>query len=320
MEKIKDFFKTNVIVAKWIFCYFVGLWCILYFLFGFNMLSNQHWYKFFHATGFHGFSGFAFQIILYTSLPIFIATTLSVYRSKEPIINIPLDKVKEIINKLKPTKSETPAEETTESEEENESVNVYPEDLPHELRVPFIRVKNRMSMNGPVSIYNKKTQDNAKTSTPETIPENDNAFPIPTDFDIADDTTEDTFDLNTMPNFHDIDFDTPIMTEKQLENKTTKYLDDKKIEYETNKNFVATDTYLIYEHNDGDFWIMDEDSWFASGKQIDSPVAELLQTSKQNNLIPIMYLESLNIMDLENTISSFEDKGIRVIKSLDEIF
>ncbi len=316
MNKIKEFLQTNLIVLKWCAYYFIGLWCILEFLFGFNLLSSQHWHKFFHAS-FHGFAGFVFQIIMYSALPIFIATVITIYRTKEPIIKITLfDKIKEYINNLKATPTEEPAEETSD-ENESEQPDIYPEDLPRELRIPFKRAKERIGIRGPVSIYNQiYTEKTSETPTNDLS----DSFPIPSDFDISDTFDEDdTQSLNDIPVFQDINFDTPIMTEQKLENETTKYFDNKKIEYETNKNFVITNKYVIYEHNDGDFWIMDDESWFAAGKQIDSPVPELLQIAKMNSLIPIIYLQSENIMDIETTISNFENSGVRVIKSLEEL-
>ena len=318
MNKIKEFLQTNLIVLKWGLYYFIGLWFILEFLFGFNLLSAQHWHKFFHSS-FHGFAGFTFQIIMYAALPIFIASVITIYRTKEPIIKITIfDKIKEYLKGLKPTTAEESKEETT-TENESEPEYIYPNDLPRELRIPFKRAKERIGIRGPVSAYNQIHQ--TKNETPEQpTPESTDAFPIPSDFDISDTFDEnDTQSLNEIPVFQDLDFDTPIMTEKKLENETTKYFDNKKIEYETNKNFVITDKYVIYEHNDGDFWIMDNEAWFAAGKQIDSPVPEILQIAKMNSLIPIIYLQSENIMDIETTISNFENNGIRVIKSLAEL-
>lgn len=317
MNKIKEFLQTNIIVLKWSAYYFIGLWCILEFLFGFNLLSSQHWYKFFHSN-FHGFAGFTFQIIMYAALPIFIASVITIYRTKEPIIKIALfDKIKEYIKNLK---QEPVAEEKAEDEEtESEPEDIYPEDLPSELRIPFKRARDRIGIRGPVSVYNQIHKTNEEKPT-ETASDSADSFPIPSDFDISDTFDEnDTQSLNDIPVFQDIDFDMPIMTEKKLENETTKYFDNKKIEYETNKNFVITNKYVIYEHNDGDFWIMDENSWFAAGKQIDSPIPELLQIAQINGLIPIIYLQSENIMDIETTISNFENNGVRVIKSLSEL-
>lgn len=64
---------------------------------------------------------------------------------------------------------------------------------------------------------------------------------------------------------------------------------------------------------------MDENVWFAAGKQTDSPIEELIGLGKQNGLIPVLYLQSQNIMDIESTTEQFEKKGVRVIKSLDEL-
>ena len=76
---------------------------------------------------------------------------------------------------------------------------------------------------------------------------------------------------------------------------------------------------MIYEHSDEDFWIMDGESWFAAGKQIDSPIPELKNLAKQNGLTPVLYLASQNIMDFENIVKQFSDDGIRVITKLEEL-
>ena len=64
---------------------------------------------------------------------------------------------------------------------------------------------------------------------------------------------------------------------------------------------------------------MDDDTWFASKKQIKSPIPDLLDLAKQNDLTPVLYLESQNIMDLDGTTEKFESAGIRVIKKLEEL-
>ena len=309
MKKVKDFIKSNVNIVKWTMWYFFVLWLILRFVFHFDMFSSYHWWKFFHAT-LHGFGGLVFGLLIYTAVPIYIATTLIIYRTKELVITIPyLDKVIEFIRGKKATPEPEPTIET-----EPEKVPEYPDDLPHELRVPYMRAKNRLSFMGNVSVYNKQAK-----SEPEQKPTEDiaTAMPIPSDFDISE--SLDTNEFSGMPNFTDISFDEPETKEENLENNTTKYFTEKNIEFETYKQFVATEKYIIYEHNDDDFWIMDNDTWFASGKQIDSPVNDLIQLGKQNGLIPVLYLQSQNIMDIETTINKLEDIGIRVIKSLDEL-
>ena len=46
---------------------------------------------------------------------------------------------------------------------------------------------------------------------------------------------------------------------------------------------------------------------------------EMIDLARQNNLIPVLYLESQNIMDLPGTTERFESMGVRVIRGLDEL-
>jgi len=317
MKKVLDFIKSNMIIAKWTIWYFFILWLILRFIFHFNPLSAHYWWKFFHAT-LHGFAGFVFGLLIYTAIPIYIATTAIIYRKKELVITIPfIDKVFEYIKKLFPKKQiEDPAQEnsTVETKEPEQTGPEYPDDMPMELRIPYTRAKNNLSLTGAVSAYNKPKAMTTNTNE-KTEPESDTVVPIPTDFDLSD---SDAFGESTIPTFTDINFDEEPKSEN-FENNTTKYFQSKNIEYETYKQFVATEKYIIYEHSDNDFWIMDENVWFASGKQIDSPIKELIELGHENGLIPVLYLESQNIMDIETVIKEFESAGIHVIKSLEEL-
>ena len=315
MKKILDFFKSNILVIKWTFWYFFVLWLILRFVFKFDMFSQYYWWKFFHAT-LHGFTGFVFGMLIYTAIPIYIATVITVYRKKELIITIPfLDKIFTFLTKFLPKKQEEkPVESVEEPQPEKTSEPEFPCDMPPELHIPYTRAKNHMSFMGSVSVYNKKID----TKPIEKEPTEESPIPIPTDFDISESLDEDNND--SIPTFKDISFDDePEPEEKALENNTTKYFTSKNIEFETYKQFVATEKYVIYEHNDDDFWIMDDNTWFAAGKQIDSPTNDLIDLAKQNGLIPVIYLQSQNIMEIEDTINKFETAGIRVVKSLDEL-
>lgn len=280
------------------------------------MFSVQYWWKFFHAT-LHGFSGFVFGFLIYSIIPIYIATSTTIWRKQELIIPIPFTKtISNILSKIFEKKSEepepTPAEE--EATQNEQPKPEYPSDLPPELRVPFMRAKNKLPLTGAISIYN--TPDTKSKPQTESISEQ-SEIPIPTDFDISTNFENDLND--SVPTFTDINFDTPIETETELENNTTKYLAEKNIDFETYHDFVATEKFVIYEHNDEDFWIMDDDSWFATGKQKDSPIPELIDLAKQNDLTPVLYLHSKNIMNIDNVIKNFTDDGIRVIKNLDEL-
>lgn len=321
MKKITDFIKTNQVPIKWTLLYFAFLWVILKFLFNFNMLSWHYWWKFFHAN-IHGFPGFIFCTIIYCAIPIYLATVIYAHKKQEFIVNIKIpyiDKMKALMDKIfapKPSEQDAPIPEP-EKPAEPEPIQ-FPDDLPFELRVPYMRAKQHLSFGGIVSVYNK--QDNTDKSVPEKEQTQTSAesFPIPTDFDIGDfDTTNDA----NIPVFRDINFDepTPKAQKTELQNNTTKYFDNKNINYEQYLNYIATDKYLIYEHSDGDFWIMDEDSWFASGQQIESPTIELKKIAIEKSLKPVLYLESKNVMDITDTIERFESNGIHVVTSLDEL-
>ena len=139
MKKIIDFIKSNIIIAKWTFWYFFVLWLILRFIFNFDMFSAHYWHKFFHAT-LHGFGGFVFGLLIYTAIPIYIATSATIYRKKELIIAIPfVDKIVEYISKYLPKKPvEIKTDEPVVAEKKDEPIAPeYPSDMPPELRVPY---------------------------------------------------------------------------------------------------------------------------------------------------------------------------------------
>ena len=303
MKRLLDFFKSNMILVYWTLGYFIFLWAVLRFLFKFDMFSAHYWWRFFHAT-LHGFGGFVFGILMYSAIPIYIATALIIYRKKTAIITIPVpEKIKSIFSKIKDIfakpapkiedKNNIKDTDTTSNEPEPTAPE-YPPDMPPELYVPYIRTKQNMSLTGAVSVFNKQTDVMPDSETPTN--ENE-SFPIPNDFDISDtlpnsDTKSDApFSDGGFPVFKDIDFDTPIKEPEKLSNTVTKYFTDNGTEYETYHDFIATEKYVIYDHNDDDFWIMDDDSWFASKRQRESPIPELLSLAKQNNLTPVLYLE-----------------------------
>ena len=313
MKKLFEFLKTKKLVIQWTIGYFTVLWFILKFLFKFDMFSAHYWHRFFHAS-FHGFPGFVFCVLVYSAIPIYIASVLVINRTQTPLITIPLlNKVYDFIVKLFPKKEIEPVVEAEPEPEQpkEEKKDEYPNDMPPELHIPFQRIKNNIALREKISVYNKPV---ATTPVPETTSVDNFSDILPPDFDIPETTPQPSDEF--VPTFTDINFDEP---EQTLENNTTKYFTEKNIEFETYKEFVATEKYLIYEHNDKDFWIMDEDIWFASGKQIDSPIPELKQIASDNGLTPILYLHTQNIMDAENTIKNFESNGVHVITNLNEL-
>ena len=230
MKKILDFIKSNIIIAKWTIWYFFVLWLIFRFIFHFDMFSAHYWWKFFHAT-LHGFGGFVFGLLVYTAIPIYIATTAIIYRKKELVITIPfIDKVFAFVSKFFPKKETETQIAEPKKEEETKEPEIpepeYPNDMPPELRIPYSRAKNNLSLTGAVSIYNKQKNAPApQQPIPETN-ENDISVPIPTDFDLSDSSP---FNDSVIPTFTDINFDDE--PEEDIENNTTKYLTSKNIEY-----------------------------------------------------------------------------------------
>lgn len=314
MTKVLDFFKTNFIVIKWTVVYFFVLWAILWYLFHFDMFSQIHWWKFFHAH-LRGFIGLVFGLLVYTAIPIYIATTAIIYRTKKPIFTIPFyDKIVERIKKLF-SKPEPITEPEPESEPEPDPISEYPADLPNELRIPYNRIKQRIAIFGNQFVIDNKTTNNSEKTTTEPEPE---LFPLPTDFDIGDSLPD-----TSVPTFTDINFDTPAPTptepETKNENAVTKYFDEHAIDYKTYDDFVVTEKEIIYVHNDPDFWIIDNDTWFAAGKQKDSPIPTMLTLAHDNNLTPILYLESTNIMDFDGTVQQMNQRGIKTITDLSEL-
>ena len=315
MNTVLDFFKKMVMVVKWTLVYFVVLWAILYYVFNFDIFLRIHWLKFCH-THLHGFTGLVLALVVYTAIPIYLATSMIIYRTQEPLITIPLlTKIKQYITKMF-TVQQTVAEQETKSEttQEQSTEIQYPENLPNELKVPFAMVKERI-LAGSASQFTYQKSDSINKNDQQEPEQTE--FPIPTDFDIGDSLPD-----SSVPTFTDINFDEPTQdnsTKSEQENSVTKYFDKNNIKYEIFDKFIMTNKYIIYTHDDPDFWIMDTETWFAAGKQMDSPIPALLEMSKNKSLIPVVYLESTNIMGIDETIQQMTDIGIKVITDLSEL-
>lgn len=313
MKKILDFLKSNFIIAKWTFWYFFVVWLILWYIFRFDMFSRVYWWKFFHAH-LRGFVGFVFGALVYSIIPIYIASVSVIYRTKEPIVKIPfISKISEYIkSKFTKPEPEPVAEEETPAPEATPEFE-YPSDMPREMHALFKRTKERMILSGktgPTTIYQTK-----KDSIIPDEPEN-KSFPIPTDFDIGDSLNDETDD--NIPTFKEINFDEPTK-QSEPDNAMIKYLHDKNIDFDIYKEFIITNNYLIYVHNDPDFWIIDDDNWFAAGKQIKSPVATMLEMTKDEPITPVIYFESTNILDFDGTVETLRNHGISVITTPTEL-
>ena len=174
MNKILDFIKSHKYAIIWTLCYIATTWAILYFMFDFSIFSSAQWHHLMRAQ-LRGFPGFVFGILILAALPLYVATTTLIVRTKQPLITIPVPKIK-IPTFLKSASTEPAPIPQPESEnptlgpDEVDTPTELPPDIPAELRVAFIRARNNIGRI-QTSAFNTPHQ----TPTPETsnIPEID---------------------------------------------------------------------------------------------------------------------------------------------------
>lgn len=195
MTKVKDFLHTHRYAIIWTLCYVLCVWAILYFLFGFDLLSRIDWWRLAHAH-LRGFGAFVFGILLLAAVPLYVATTAVIVRTKKPLITVPMPKfihpaATEPQDDVAPVETPTPK-------------NTFPEDLPTELYEPFLRARAHVSQNVLSGINNIDLTLFATPETPATP--NDTDLPLPPDFDsdVEDDVLA---SLPDVPVFSEIDFD-----------------------------------------------------------------------------------------------------------------
>lgn len=291
-------------------------------MFKFNIFNGAQWHKLARAE-LRGFGGFVFGIMLLSAIPLYIATTTIIERTKKPLVTIPKPKVPVIFNQAKAKLEQKAAETTKESEPENtDTTDDFRPDIPPEIRKSFISARNRLS----TSVQNMPPPSN--NEAPETALQENDLLPLPTDFDI------DPIDITT-PNF-----DTPIFTEISFDNNTenstaetaqdpiSAYINNQKLVdhisksghfFEVIDEIVTTETHAIITHSDLDFWVIDDENWFANGKTRPSPILKIQEFAKTHNLKPAIYLESTNIMDIDEHIQSWKSAGITVITTPEEL-
>ena len=309
------------------------------FMFDFNILSAHRWWQLGHAH-IHGFPGLVFGVLILAMIPMYIATTIVIAKTKEPLFTI---KIPEFIKHAfqqapmeeQQTKTETVATPVAkEPETKPDTLAPVPETVPSELRVAYARARehierttsafdlaNATQMSAPQSIEPK-----SNTSTPGDIP-------IPNDFDIDDDLDDMT---NGVPQFKEINFDdddvVDISDDDEIDNQLSEisdvantatsieqYLESKSVSYTVDNDVVLTDKYAIVSHNDNDFWIADNESWFAAGKTRPSPIELVKKIAAEHDVQPVLFLGSNNIMDIDNLIPQWENDGIKVITDLKDL-
>ena len=323
MKRVLDFFNRHRHVLVWTACYVAIMWAILQFLFNFDMFSAENWHRLFHAH-LRGFPGFVFGILILAMVPMYIASTVIVCRRSAPLFKISLPKwlqpVPATDTTPQPQKSESAPPEPQISEQ---PANELPRNLPSELRIPFIQARNNLTRPMTSSLNSSHPQDTQHPQSPTPAPQSANELPLPDDFDIiGSDNTTPTF----TPMFQDLDFDPDTINDTitntpapSTNTDITEYLDAHNRPYVVENGIIITDTDAIAIHDDTDFWIADDETWFAAGRQKPSPADTVLALAAAHNVRPVLYLAETNILDLDARCAHWRDRGITVITSPSEL-
>lgn len=288
MKKIMEFFNQSKHAIIWTVAYFVVLYSILFLIFGFNLFSARHWDIVFNLR-LHGFAGFVFCIILLASIPIYIATIKTVIKTGKPIFEREKKKAAE------------KKEEKKTTEETTTPIASFPQSMPRELHEPFLRSRSQPFKFSAAPVQSPSTQQPEQPLPPESTPEPTQAG-LPMDFDFDAPTTSSSPLESSAPVFKEFSFGDS---------------SDKK-EPETD-GIKVQNGFAVATHDDTDFWIADEDVWFASGKSKPSPVSAVIKFAAEKQLSPALHLVESNIMDLEARKKEWEEKGVKIISDLSEI-
>ena len=319
MKRILDFCQRHKYAIIWTACYAVVMWSILFWLFNFNMFSATQWRILAHAE-LRGFPGFVFGILILAAVPMYIATTSIVVRTKKPLFKIPLPKFMTPVPIDAPTTTPAPAPTATDA-----APSTPAKTIPAEVRAAFTRAREHGA------IFQKSAFDpsNADAPTarraPDAIPELQPAgeLPLPPDFDTPEFGGAPTF----APVFSDINFDGDAPTAPAPQSATildeispmTEYLFANGTEFTVENGLIFTDRDVIAVHNDPDFWIADNENWFAAGKQKPSPADAVLAASAARGVRPVLYLAQTNILDLDARRAQWASDGITIITAPDEL-
>lgn len=295
-------------------------------MFKFNIFNGAQWHKLAHAQ-LRGFAGFVFGILILSALPLYIATTTLIIRTKKPLVTIPVPKVQlpKWPTKTAPATPCHPSDKDTTTEEKTtpvpESQPELPAELPPELHGAFIRARSRINI---IQINTPQDVSDESAAAPET----NDTLPLPNDFDIELDNIpgmDDTPSFN-VPVFTDINFDqentetAPTTTQYNPDNTDlVKYLTEKNIEHSIHDDIVATPSHAIITHSDENFWVIDNENWFANGKTRPALQKTITEFATEHNLTPVIYLAAQNIMDIDTHIEQWKSSGIIIITSPDEL-
>lgn len=340
MNKITEIFKSNKYVIIWTAAYIAIVWAILLFMFNFNIFVGHQWQLLMHAE-IKGFAGFVFGILMLAALPMYIATTAVIIRTKQPLITVNIKPVIKIfaaiipnpvpaaaptpITKIEPAPETTDKTETTKNEP---SDGEFPNAMPSELRGAFIRARQHIDQFATSAFNAAPIAAPAPTiATPDTTPSTEIAeLPLPTDFSFDSPSDSDFAPDIAMPTFTDISFGddedadtTPADANNNDDNGIINYLTQNGHTPRRDGDMIIVNDIIIATHDDPDFWIADPEAWFAAGKQKASPITQLIKESAKNGLRPVLYLAQTNILELDIRRTEWDKMGITTITDLSEL-
>ena len=328
MEKLKKILSSAKNIITWTMCYVICLCVILYFLFDFNVFLRTSWEYLLHAR-FYGFVGVLFCVIILVAVPIYIATITLIVRQNKPFLEITFPNIKWskiFYNPITPAPENKVTDEPTETKDTKESVLAERTDIPREMRANFVRGMRNLEL---VQVAKTNVQS-ADTGLEQSFSEPE-IMPLPSDFDVSFDDVPGYDDgLISTPVFTDINFSNDAdgagdidvsfdSNDFQFENKMTQYLYDIGKAYNVVDDIIVTDKHAIISHTDTDFWVTDNENWFATGKTRPSPIDKIKSFASEHNLSPVIYLGEQNIMDIETLVPQWESDGIIVITEPDDL-
>ncbi len=344
MQRIRDFLKKQKYAIIWTVCYFCVAYALFRILFGFDMLSYAQWARLANAQ-LRGFAGFVFGIMILTLLPLYASTTAIIVRTGAPLFTIPLPTFLRRTPAAAPATTDAPA-----PADDAPAARPLPDGLPMELRAAYLRARSNAgreqissvdtrsvdtASNIPPAIDTKSaiaeiiapTTQPAAPAQPDTTPSDNGALPLPTDFDLGDDfDNTDTGNIADMaaPVFTEINFDdvpTDAASTAPVQNASiTEYMHDHNIKIvATDGDILITDKLAIAIHDDPNFWVAEDENWFAAGSQKTSPILELVRAAEKHNVKPVLYMGATNIMDFDQMREKWTAAGITVITRPDEL-
>ena len=301
MKKILKSLSDHKHFIIWTICYIFVLWAVLYYMFGFCIFNNAQWHRLAHSQ-LYGFVGFVFGAIIFAAIPLYVSTSALIIRTKKPLITIPLPKWLKICNEKK---SDTP-EPQPDTEQKPDEPELDPS-IPPEIRSAFIRARKH-----PLDIQINLSTPESESDT-DTM--SDEILPLPSDFDISFDTNSEQ-NNDVIPTFTDFNFGDTTDTNTS---DVIEYLNQTNTEYTVIDDIIVTKTHAIAVHDDSDFWVCDNEQWFATGKSKPSPVLAVKSVAEQNNVKPVLYLAETNIMDIDTLTAQWESDGISVITDINNL-